>query len=176
MKSPTDVPFIRGFSALVIYFKPRVIYSFDRFCGGGESLFVCFLWFYLFVYFLCLSATTVFLLLLFLLFSVYCCLFVIINGAFSLRYFCLNIFFCCCLFFVFSPCSKSVDHFIWGGARPGQTLQINNSRFSPNHIILSVLSTTPSLPTPHPSYNFLVTTSRSNFTTIPSLPISASGA
>ena len=75
MKSPTDVPFIRGFSALVIYFKPRVIYSFDRFCGGGESLFVCFLWFYLFVYLLCLTATTVF----FYCFCFFCFLFIFVS-------------------------------------------------------------------------------------------------
>lgn len=103
MKSPTDVPFIRGFSTLVIYFKPRVIYSFDRFCGGGESLFVCFLWFYLFVYFLCLSATTVFLIA-FVSFCFFCFLFIVVyllslTGP-SLFDICL--FFFCCRLFLFS--------------------------------------------------------------------------
>ena len=100
-------------------------------------------------------------------------------------YFCCCCCFCLCYFFsvvflfyafLFPPWSTSVSHFIWGRARPGQTSETSCCRSFSNHTF-HFAPKTPSLSTASQTFKvFQVFPSKSNFTTIPSLPISASVA
>ena len=78
--------------------------------------------------------------------------------------------------FLFPPWSTSVSHFIWGRARPGQTSETSCCRSFSNHTF-HFAPKTPSPSTASQTFKvFQVFPSKSNFTTIPSLPISASVA
>ena len=121
----------------------------------------------LFMFFVCLFSIS------FCLWGFLCLIvFVVVFVLLMLFFFVVSLFYA----FLFPPWSTSVSHFIWGRARPCQTSETSCCRSFSNHTF-HFAPKTPSLSTASQTFKvFQVFPSKSNFTTIPSLPISASVA